>query len=320
MNKGLTRHLPVALATRKAACTLRTAPRRHPHAMVDGTRNPQRFPPRLARLLQIDTIASYAEQPAALNPTPLCTVTWRNSWYLSAKDRAYLTDTMGMSVHTQLEASEDQPTGSDPQLPTWSHVTWNATGQRCKAMFGLGSTVECAVHVNASWPLQAWSLPALDLALPFYSRVSTHDAKHLTQDIEMRAALLRVPQTANDNQNVALSSSEVNPDQDSAASGSAQLLLHPSGDTMGAYNPYGHFVGQLTLRRLHHLERRFLASQQPAQSSSTQSSRMPPGDVHDLLVAHGVQRAQPQGRPAQMRTRRWLPPDGVATAMRSGAV
>ena len=133
----------------------------------------------------------------------------------------------------------------------------------------------------------------------------------------MRAALLRVPQTVLDNHNVALSSSEVNFDQDTAASGSAQLLLHPSGDTMGAYNPYGHFVGQLTLRRLHHLGRRFLASQQSAQSSSTQSSMISPGDVHDLLVAHGVQRAQPHGRPAPMRTRRWLPLDGVATALRS---
>jgi hypothetical protein len=42
-----------------------------------------------------------------------------------------------------------------------------------------------------------------------------------------------------------------------------------------------------------------------------------PGDVHDLLVAHGVQRALPHGRPAQMRMRRWIPPDGVAAVLRS---
>jgi hypothetical protein len=70
--------------------------------------------------------------------------------------------------------------------------------------------------------------------------------------VDLRAALLRVPQTVIDRHNVALSSSEVNPDEDTAAAGSAQLLLCPSGDAMGACDPYGHFVGQLTLRRLHH--------------------------------------------------------------------
>ena len=65
------------------------------------------------------------------------------------------------------------------------------------------------------------------------------------------------------------------------------------------------------------LERRFLVCKRPAPTSSAHSSMMSPSEVHDLLVAHGIQRAQPHGRPAHMRMRRWIPTDGITTALHS---
>ena len=86
---------------------------------------------------------------------------------------------------------------------------------------------------------------------------------------------------------------------------------------MGVYDPCGHFVGQVTLRRLQQLEQRFLIHQQHTHQLETRSNKMPPEAAYELLVAHGVHRAQARSDPTLKRMHRWVPSDNIFAALHS---
>ncbi len=171
------------------------------------------------------------------------------------------------------------------------------------------------MHVDAQWPLQAWSSTARGSTS--YHRASVCDTRHLVQGVDTHGALLRVPQTVIDKHHVSISTSEVNPDNDAAGTGSTQLLLHASGDAMGVHDPSGHFMGHLALRRLYHLEQRYAARHQRLPSSADRTIKMPPDAVYQLLAAHGVHKARHPSGGKQSRMRRWLPTDSVVSALRA---
>ena len=112
------------------------------------------------------------------------------------------------------------------------------------------------------------------------------------QGVDTHGAILRVPQTVIDKHHVSVSTSEVNPDNDAAGTGSTQLLLHASGDAVGVHDPSGHFMGRLALRRMYHLEQRYVACHRRLPPSEDHTSKIPPDAVYQLLAAHGEHKAQ----------------------------
>ena len=349
MNTGLTRTLPAALAARGAAGPAMAATERHPHAgPATCVRSPQRFPARLARLVQADTVAPSPAHPAA-PLSPLCNVTWRDSWFLSAKDRAYLVRMLGMSVRTELCASDARHDETD--LPLWSHIAWEPS-------------TECATHVAAIWPLQHWCSQPADGQDHLVCRYDAmHDARHAAQGLDARASLLAIPKTVVDKHGLTLSTTEINPDQDTTALGHVQLLLNAPGDMMGAYNASGHFAGQVTLQRLYELQQRRRATllrphaaapAPPSELTITNTSMLPalptfppgvtagdcqlepgtagfpsaaplmdatmivpagmPDAVFSLLASRGVHRASVAARTKQVR---WQPTHHLTLALRS---
>ena len=178
---------------------------------------------------------------------------------------------------------------------------------------------ECAVHVEALWPLQTLSHIDRGLLQNFchVHSASMRDASHLVQGVDTHGAILRVPQTVIDKHHVSVSTSEVNPDNDAAGTGSTQLLLHASGDAVGVHDPSGHFMGRLALRRMYHLEQRYVACHRRLPPSEDHTSKIPPDAVYQLLAAHGEHKAQHPSGERRKCVRRWMPTDSVTSALRA---
>ena len=260
---------------------------------------------RMANLLRIDFISTYrpptsrGDAPPS-EPPSLYNVAWGPSWLISAQRRQFLTVKAGMHVREQLSASLEMVTCVNASVPKWSCVTWHPT-------------VECAIHVNHIWPLQAWAFNANTTHRLMWCGNTLIDTSHHAQGVDARAPLQPAPQSDLLPDRIVISAKEVNPDADIAPFDATQLVMDTSGHTVGCYDAAGHLAGRVTLPRLYYLERRWHARQEAPNTSIGQCATLPDA-VLAAMTARGVHRAP--ARTTQRPLRRWQPSTPVWVAIR----
>ena len=204
-----------------------------------------------------------------------------------------------MRICEQLSASFEPIMYEGVSIPKWSSVTWHPT-------------VECATHVHHLWPLHAWTFSAISQQRLVWRGDNLIDSSNHAQGVDTRASLQPTPQPHSLAGRFTISTREVNPDADIAASVGTQLVLYSTEDTVGCYDAAGHLAGRITLLRIHYLERCWHTQKEASAAPGPRYATLPDA-VFAAMTARGIHRAP--SHTGQRALRRWQPSTPVLVAI-----